>query len=83
MCIRDRINDVLYTHALPETPWGGVKQSGIGRVHGLQGLKDLCEIRHVNQPRVAMLPLWMYPYREKTFGLFHTAMRKLFNGPFG
>ncbi|WP_373045155.1 aldehyde dehydrogenase family protein [Vulgatibacter sp.] len=77
------INDVLYTHALPETPWGGVKQSGIGRVHGLQGLKDLCEIRHVNQPRVSMLPLWMYPYREKTFGLFATAMRKLFKGPFG
>ena len=76
------INDVLYTHALPETPWGGVKQSGIGRVHGLQGLKDLCEIRHVNTPRVAMLPLWMYPYREKTFGLFTTAMRKLFKGPF-
>ena len=76
------INDVLYTHALPETPWGGMKQSGIGRVHGLQGLKDLCEIRHVNQPRVAMLPLWMYPYREKTFGLFVTAMRKLFKGPF-
>ncbi len=74
---------VLYTHALPETPWGGVKQSGIGRVHGLQGLKDLCEIRHVNTPRVAMLPLWMYPYREKTFGLFTTAMRKLFKGPFG
>jgi len=77
------INDVIYTHALPETPWGGVKQSGIGRVHGLQGLKDLCEIRHVNAPRVALLPLWMYPYREKTFGLFTTAMRKLFKGPFG
>jgi len=76
------INDVLYTHALPETPWGGMKQSGVGRVHGLQGLKDLCEIRHVNQPRISMLPLWMYPYREKTFGLFATAMRKLFKGPF-
>lgn len=77
------INDVLYTHALPETPWGGVKQSGIGRVHGLQGLKDLCEVRHVNAPRLNVLPLWMYPYREKTFGLLATAMRKLFKGPFG
>lgn len=76
------INDVLYTHALPETPWGGVKSSGIGRVHGLQGLKDLCEVRHVNQPRVSMLPLWMYPYREKTFRFFVAGMRKLFKGPF-
>lgn len=74
------VNDLLYTHALPETPWGGVKQSGIGRVHGLQGLKDLCEIQHVNTPRVGILPLWMYPYREKTFSLFHKAMRRLYGG---
>ncbi len=77
------INDVLYTHALPETPWGGVKQSGLGRVHGLQGLKDLCEIRHLNRPRLALLPLWMFPYRERTFRAFRLGMRKLFRGPFG
>jgi succinate-semialdehyde dehydrogenase/glutarate-semialdehyde dehydrogenase len=76
------VNDLLYTHALPETPWGGVKQSGLGRVHVRQGLKDLCEIQHVNVPRFGMLPLWMFPYREKTFGLFRGAMRKLFKGPF-
>lgn len=77
------INDVLYTHTLPETPWGGVKQSGLGRVHGLQGLKDLSEIRHVNKPRFSMLPMWMFPYGEKTFGMFRLAMRKLFKGPLG
>ncbi|AKU91739.1 aldehyde dehydrogenase family protein [Vulgatibacter incomptus] len=77
------INDVLYTHALPETPWGGVKQSGIGRVHGIQGLKDLCEVRHVNRPRLPMVPLWMFPYRERTFRAFRYGMRKLFRGPLG
>lgn len=71
------VNDLLYTHALPETPWGGMKHSGLGRVHGLQGLKDLCEIQHVNTPRVDVLPLWLYPYREKTFSLFRAALRAL------
>ena len=28
-------NDTLYTHAAPETPWGGVKASGLGRVEHL------------------------------------------------
>ena len=27
------INDCSFTHALSETPWGGVKNSGVGRVH--------------------------------------------------
>jgi succinate-semialdehyde dehydrogenase/glutarate-semialdehyde dehydrogenase len=29
--------EVLYTHAIGQTPWGGVKQSGIGRTHGRAG----------------------------------------------
>src|SRR6267378_3281548 len=28
------INEVLYTHAIAQTPWGGTKQSGLGRTHG-------------------------------------------------
>src|SRR5712692_5596379 len=28
------VNEVLYTHAITQTPWGGVKQSGFGRTHG-------------------------------------------------
>ncbi|HEY0841073.1 MAG TPA: aldehyde dehydrogenase family protein [Vulgatibacter sp.] len=72
------INDVLYTHALPETPWGGVKQSGMGRVHGRRGLEELCEIRHVNRPRLRLPPLWTFPYRESRFRAFRWAMRRLF-----
>src|SRR5258706_11569356 len=28
------VNEVVYTHGLAPTPWGGVKQSGFGRTHG-------------------------------------------------
>src|SRR5437763_696263 len=54
-------NDALYTHAAPETPWGGVKASGLGRVHGMHGLRDLCEVRHVNVERFNFPAFWLHP----------------------
>jgi acyl-CoA reductase-like NAD-dependent aldehyde dehydrogenase len=60
-------NDTLYTHAAPETPWGGVKSSGLGRVHGKHGLRDFCEVRHVNLERVNFPAFWYYPYSRKAW----------------
>jgi succinate-semialdehyde dehydrogenase/glutarate-semialdehyde dehydrogenase len=60
-------NDTLYTHAAPETPWGGVKSSGLGRVHGKHGIKDLCEVRHVNLERLNFPAFWYYPYSRKAW----------------
>jgi acyl-CoA reductase-like NAD-dependent aldehyde dehydrogenase len=62
-------NDTLYTHAAPETPWGGVKASGLGRVHGKHGLRDLCEMRHVNLERFNFPAFWFYPYSAKAYRL--------------
>jgi succinate-semialdehyde dehydrogenase/glutarate-semialdehyde dehydrogenase len=73
------VNDVLNTYACPETPWGGVKQSGIGRTHSAVGLRDLCETRHVNYDRVAFgREVWWYPYREGTFKALLRGARLLF-----
>lgn len=74
------INDVLGSYAMPETPWGGVKQSGLGRTHSDDGLRDLCEVRHVHYN---LLPagereLWWYPYGEKTWGIARRMVRGLF-----
>lgn len=55
-------NDTLYTHAAPETPWGGVKSSGLGRVHGKHGMRDFCEVRHVNLEHFNFPAFWYYPY---------------------
>ncbi len=73
------VNDVLNTYACPETPWGGVKASGIGRTHSVIGLRDLCETRHVNYDRVAFgREVWWYPYREGTFKALLRGARLLF-----
>jgi acyl-CoA reductase-like NAD-dependent aldehyde dehydrogenase len=73
------VNDVLNTYACPETPWGGVKHSGVGRTHSIIGLRDLCETRHVNHDRVALSrEVWWYPYKEGTFRALLRGARLLF-----
>jgi acyl-CoA reductase-like NAD-dependent aldehyde dehydrogenase len=73
------VNDCLLTFGAPETPWGGTKQSGIGRTHSEQGLKDLCEIRHVNYDRLSLKrELWWYPYSDRMYRQTLTAIRWLF-----
>lgn len=58
------IDDVLYAAALPQLPWGGTKASGVGRTHGDQGLRELCEVRHVGEPALPLPAPWMFPYRD-------------------
>jgi succinate-semialdehyde dehydrogenase/glutarate-semialdehyde dehydrogenase len=75
------VNDVLNTYAAPETPWGGVKQSGIGVTHSAEGLRALCQARHVNADRIApRRDLWWYPYSDKSHGFMLKALRFLFRG---
>lgn len=63
------VNDLLANHAMPETPWGGVKLSGIGHTHGDDGLRHMCEARHINESRLpAFAPPWLFPYRSGMVG---------------
>ncbi len=41
------INNHLITHGIPNLPWGGIKQSGIGRTHGEYGLLEMTEPRAI------------------------------------
>ncbi len=67
------VNDSLITFAAPETPWGGIGYSGMGRTHSHAGLQDLCQLRHVNVDRIQLKrELWWYPYRNK----FYQAVKK-------
>ena len=63
------VNDVLITYGMPETPWMGLKDSGLGRVHSAEGLKSLCQARHVNHDYLftASREIWWYPYSEGAY----------------
>jgi succinate-semialdehyde dehydrogenase/glutarate-semialdehyde dehydrogenase len=65
------VNEVVYTHAIAQTPWGGVKQSGYGRTHGRMGLLEMVSPRHVHVNRFAFVPdLWWFRYTPKAGKLF-------------
>ena len=57
------VNEVLYTHGIGQTPWGGFKDSGRGRTHGREGLMEMVQPQHVHVNRLALLPdPWWLPY---------------------
>ncbi len=76
------VNDVLSNYGAAEAPFGGIKQSGYGRVHGADALRDMAERRQVNLDRIPMPgrdPLW-YPYSETSFRWFMRGLKTIFKG---
>ena len=65
------INEVLYTHGIGQTPWGGFKNSGRGRTHGREGLMELVQPQHIHTNHVALLPdAWWMPYSANAVATF-------------
>src|SRR6266567_9219920 len=65
------VNEVLYTHGIAQTPWGGVKQSGIGRTHGRAGLLEMVSPQHIHLNRLSFIPdLWWFNYTPQAGRLF-------------
>ena len=69
------INDCIVSYGVPGLPFGGVKQSGIGRVHGAEGLREFSQIKSVMSTRVT-LPRepWWFPVPK---GMDKLAIRTL------
>ncbi|HZH30917.1 MAG TPA: aldehyde dehydrogenase family protein [Pyrinomonadaceae bacterium] len=75
------VNEVLYTHGIAQTPWGGVKLSGIGRTHGRAGLLELVSAQHIHVNRLARLhDLWWFNYTPRAAELFRGFARRFTTG---
>ncbi|MEJ7845482.1 MAG: aldehyde dehydrogenase family protein [Acidimicrobiales bacterium] len=56
------VNDVLVSYAVPALPFGGVKSSGIGRVHGPEGLREMSQVKSVLVDRFGWgREAWWFP----------------------
>jgi len=65
------VNEVVYTHGIAQTPWGGIKDSGYGRTHGRMGLLELVHPQHIHVNRISFLPdLWWFRYTTQAGRLF-------------
>jgi succinate-semialdehyde dehydrogenase/glutarate-semialdehyde dehydrogenase len=75
------VNEVLYTHGIASTPWGGVKQSGRGHTHGLAGLLELVSARHIHVNHLPFVPdLWWFGYTPEAGRLFRGFARRFASG---
>ncbi|MCX6121801.1 MAG: aldehyde dehydrogenase family protein [Ignavibacteriales bacterium] len=79
------INDHLMSHGLAETPWGGWKESGIGRTHGYIGLEEMTQPRCVVDD---ILPgvqknMWWHPHNKKVYEGMRGALEFLYSKNLG
>lgn len=76
------VNDVLSNGGCPDAPFGGIKNSGFGRVMGEDSLRDMCNVRHLSVERMALGtrdPFW-FPYTDKSYAWFKKGLRAMFSG---
>jgi len=58
------INDLLSCFAMPEAPHGGTRASGIGRTHGLMGMREMVRPKYIDSDALIWKKVWWYPYGE-------------------
>ncbi len=73
------VNDHLFTFAEPQLPWGGFRESGLGRSHGLPGLMELVEPKGVARTYCYKPRLWWYPYGKDLLDIMKGSMRGFFS----
>ena len=73
------INNVMLTEGNPALPFGGVKESGFGRIKGEVGLLGFTNIKSViiDKQSNKLEPNW-YPYTKRKYELFKQLMTALF-----
>jgi acyl-CoA reductase-like NAD-dependent aldehyde dehydrogenase len=60
------VNDVVSCFGIAEAPHGGLKASGLGRTHGLWGMREMIRSKYVDVDRLPkMKKTWWYGYGEE------------------
>jgi acyl-CoA reductase-like NAD-dependent aldehyde dehydrogenase len=78
------INGCMITYGVTESPFGGVKQSGVGRVNGELGLKGYCSVQSILVDRLGgrREPVW-YPYSAQKSKLLTRVIDAVWGGSLG
>jgi hypothetical protein len=67
---------VLTYATIPGLPWGGTKDSGFGRIHGPDGLREFARSRAITRERFAIpLKVTTFARPEKAVGQLRQIVR--------
>jgi acyl-CoA reductase-like NAD-dependent aldehyde dehydrogenase len=70
------VNSVLTYATVPGLPWGGTKDSGFGRIHGPDGLREFARSRAITQERFGIpLKVTTFARTEKAVGQLRQIVR--------
>lgn len=72
------INDHMSSYGLTETPWQGVKKSGIGVSHSDRGLLAFTHAKHIAVDRIPLKASpWWFPYSQTKYDAFKSGIKVL------
>jgi len=81
------VNGAVLHYNVVSAPLGGVKASGVGVRHGVEGIRAWTRVRAVNITRPLLGPVdrlvqakFGFPYDRRVLGLLRRAMRLLYRG---
>jgi acyl-CoA reductase-like NAD-dependent aldehyde dehydrogenase len=78
------VNDCMITYGIPESPFGGVKASGIGRVNGEIGLRGYCHVQSIVVDRFgAKSEMLWFPYDARKAKMLRRLLRFVWGTPLG
>ncbi|MDX1504088.1 MAG: aldehyde dehydrogenase family protein, partial [Spongiibacter sp.] len=78
MCSINELGGMTYFAG--DLPFGGVKQSGFGRIGGRDGLRSLCHAKAVLDERVRLpFAMSMLPTSEKTYASANAGIRMMYS----
>ncbi len=78
-CGNVMINDCIVSFGMAEISWTGVKQSGIGWVHGEKGLDEMVNIQYITIDKQSRIQkFWWFPYTEKMVQAMRAGLEFLF-----
>jgi succinate-semialdehyde dehydrogenase/glutarate-semialdehyde dehydrogenase len=78
------VNDCLVAYAIPESPFGGRRDSGIGQVNGEAGLKSYCHAQSIIVDRFgAKREFIWFPYTRRKGRLLRRVTRWVWGTPLG
>lgn len=73
------INNLFYSYNATQCPWGGVKESGIGRIHGKFALYEATYPKLICiEKRRKKSELWWYPYNDEKLKLMKDGISFIF-----
>lgn len=78
------VDDTMVTYGVTESPFGGVNDSGIGRVNGELGLKSYCHTQSLVLPRWGIRAGALgYPYSNSMVVQIKRVLHLLYRSPLG